>query len=206
MELHKGVLAMLCLAVLVLGAIGGYVMAPEPTHSVEVRTVEVPGPERVELVEVEVVKEVQVSNTSELARLRLENAAWESSYDVLLERYEQVSNERFDPVEFDLELEYLERAKDLVENEYKYLFLLGDYTLSEVSIDRYYDEDADVRTVTRYVDGKRIDYELPRVSLEARVVYDSDDDKQVEYFDIEVEWDLDRDGDEEETVSVELQE
>lgn len=191
-------LTTLCLVLFIVGSLVGYTLAPDPTVKVVETEVVVPGP--VEVKEIEVVREV--SDTEELESLRVENQELLESYESLVDRYEELRDERFDPDEFDLEQEYIERAKELLEGEYKYLFLDGDYTLSEIRVGKYTDEDARIRTVTRYVDGKRVDYDLPKVELSLKVVYDDGEERSTKYYGAIVEWDLDRDGDEEETVLV----
>lgn len=188
---------------LLIGGMAGMQLFPkvvEVTRDVVVpgpiQTVEVPV-EVEKVVEVKVEKIVEVENTEKLDALQKE-------YDSLQRRYEQLIDAAFDEDELNNELNAIERAKDELEVDWMHLFLKEDYSLREVSIDKFYDEDAIVREVKRYVDGKRVDYDKATVTFSVKVRYEDGDRVEFDRYDVRFEWDIDSDGYEEAEVEVEL--
>jgi len=158
-------------------------------------------------VEVEVIKEVEVpvevlvevpyENTTKLEELQ-------ARYDNLQRRFEMLIDEDIDEDEIEAELDAIERAKEELEDEWKFLFIIDDYKPSELEFVKFYDEDASIREVRRWVDGKRVYYDKAKVSFEVKVRYSDSDGTEYERFDVEVTWDLDEDGVETSEIEFEL--
>jgi len=184
-------IGLLCL---VVGSISGAVMFPHEITKTVTETVEVPVIEQVE-VPFEVIKEVVVEDTAKIDALEEELGA-------LIIRYEQLTDERYKAGDVSDELRYIQIAKEDLEGDYKFVLLREDYLLSEISIEKYYSEAVKVKEVTRWVDGKKIDYDQATVEFEVKVAYENTDGLEFKRFDVEVIYDIDIDGDEEIEVSV----
>lgn len=137
---------------------------------------------------VEVEKIVTVEDTEKIDLL-------EAQLDELVVRYEQLANERYSSEDVSAELQAIRKAKIDFE-DYKYKLLFGSYSLSDVTVEKFYDERVEIKDVKRIVDGKRVDYEQATVRFEVKVAYEDDEGLEYRRHSIKITYDIDADGDE----------
>ena len=180
----KYILAIALLVCLIAGGFAGATLFPK---QVEVeKEVLVPAEPVVQTVEVE--KIVTVEDTEKIDLL-------EAQLDELVVRYEQLANERYSSEDVSAELQAIRKAKIDFE-DYKYKLLFGSYSLSDVTVEKFYDERVEIKDVKRIVDGKRVDYEQATVRFEVKVAYEDDEGLEYRRHSIKITYDIDADGDE----------
>lgn len=181
---NKYILVALLIACLLVGSFAGATLFPK---QVEIeKEVLVPAEPVVQTVEVE--KIVTVEDTEKIDLL-------EAQLDELVVRYEQLANERYSSEDVSAELQAIRKAKIDFE-DYKYKLLFGSYSLSDVTVEKFYDERVEIKDVKRIVDGKRVDYEQATVRFEVKVAYEDDEGLEYRRHSIKITYDIDADGDE----------
>lgn len=184
MEMKWLVAAGLCLALLIAGFAGATLF---PKEVVVKELVEVPV-EVTNTVEVEKIVEVTVRDTEREDKLEKQLAE-------LIVRYEQLADEKYLEGDVRKELAAISKAKsDFV--DYEYLLLFSDYALSDLWIEKYYDERVELKDVDRIVDGKRVDYEQAIVRFEIKAAYEDDEGREYRRYAVKMKYDIDSDGDE----------
>jgi hypothetical protein len=200
--MEKWIAAMLVIAALVVGGLGGSIAFPQTEEVVTEKIVLVDKPVVTEkIVEVTVVKEVPVVQPAAPVQDSLEFKALMAEYSALARKYEALTDEDVNLDDLALELEAIDAAKSLVQGDYKHLFLDG-YKPSEVSFIKFYDEDATVDEVRRLVDGRYRDFDKREATFTVKVKYSDSDGTVYQRFDVTVIFDIDTDGEEDITVTV----
>lgn len=184
------------LAIMVSLLIGGFAGAQLFPQEVVVEKPVVEYVDREIIVPQEVVKEVPVVDETKVNAL-------ESELSSLVERYEQLADEPYIANEVSKELSAIAKAKEDFLSDFMHQILRG-HKMSEVSVDKWYDERVRIRDVTRVVDGQSIDYEQVTVWAELKAEYADSDGVDFERWEVKVEYDIDADGVEEPQVTVTL--
>lgn len=158
-------------------------------------------------VEVEVVKEVPVEvlierNVTVEDTTRIESLSDELS--LLKTRYEQLTDERYIKSDVEQEVEAIQRAISDFKKFYMYKLIQGGFTPSEISIVRVYDESVSVDEVSRSVNGVQEDYDKVDVEFELKAKYQDEDGVEYEFWNVEVGYDLDSEGNEDTNVTATL--
>lgn len=125
-----------------------------------------------------------------------------AEYKALAKKYEAATDEYIDLDDLALEQDAIVRAEATLREEYKHLLLTGSYTPSHTTIVKYYDEDASVTTVRRYIDGRYRDFKLAEAYFSVKVRYEDNDGIEYKNFAVKVTFDVDSGG--EEKVDVEV--
>lgn len=191
----------LCVAALVLAICCLFIGAqafPE-TETVEVPVEVIKEVETVKevIVEVEKIVEKEVENTE-----RIESLSDELS--TLKTRFEQLTGDRYDKEDLSREVQLIQEAIVDFKADYLYKLIQGGYTPSEIRVVKVTEQEIDIKEVSRSIDGIQDDFDLITVEFELKAEYKDEDGITYESWDVEIEYDIDSEGNDDITVTATL--
>jgi len=179
------------LLILLGGLLGAFVFPNDVEVIKEVKVVElqeVPG------AEVIVEKEVLVEDTDRINELNNE-------LKLLKLRYEQLTGTHYLGKDVEEEVTAIERAISDFESMYMYKLIRWGFTPDEISIVRTYNEEVSIEKVDREVNGIEEEYDKIGVNFTLKAKYSDEDGVRYAFWDVEIGYDLDSEGNEDIVLS-----
>jgi hypothetical protein len=195
MDITKTQLGALLL-VLIVGCFLGANAFPI-TEEVEVVKTEYQTVEVEKIVEVETIVEKEIENTD-----RIESLSDELS--MLKTRHEQLTGDRYVKSDVAEEVEKIQGAIGDFKTLYMYKLIQGGFTPSEIKVDKVYEQVVSIEEVSRSIDGIQEDYDLVTIEFELKAKYSDEDGVSYERWDVEMEYDIDSEGNDDLSVTAVL--
>jgi len=196
MDITKTSLVAGAILLLLVGLfVGSYAFPQEEIVEVPVNVTQLV--EVVKEVPVKVIVEKEIENTTKIESLSDE-------LSMLKARYEQLTDERYVRSDVAEEVEAIQKAIGDFKELYMYKLIRAGFTPSEISVVRVYDEEVSINKVSRSVDGIQEDYDKVDVGFELKAKYKDEDGVEFKFWNVEVSYDLDSEGNQDTSVTAVL--